>query len=469
MRFNQQFKHFRYFNDLLQQMRKKQRTTANTFYLCGSRKSGKTTAYQNLALAMLLMSDISADAYFVRKQVQDANELFKEFNALIEQTEINRFYINKSSRIIKYDNKEVRIMGLETNTKTDGKSKVKLGLATGRNKDYGVIVFEECYEFNEDQINAFIEAVRGYKYFIIIYASNPWSIKNWYIAECNQTLRFDERTMRSKFQQFKFNPRTRTVNHYTSYMLNDYVSQDEKDQLTRLLRVDPVRARVSVLGMPGIAEGTVYSGYFEKIGDLRNLPQWYNNTDYFVGGIDWAQMRDKAVAQLWAVGFDLKFVAGIDEYVHTNKNLTVKKTAPQMIEEMVSFYIKWARAYGKIRVSGLTVYVDYAAQGIIDYLNLEARKRGCSDWLYFKQCVKYPIAMRIDHFTLAMSMGKMFLNAPAFDNLIKELETCEYDDNGKRMDGGDDSINTKEYALAHVMKGLTREFNDVAFNNEGNY
>ncbi len=446
-------------------MRAKERTSANTFYLAGSRKSGKTTAYQNLALAMLLIKEISADAYFIRKQVQDANELFMEFSELVELTNIDNFYINRTTRIVSYNGKKVRVMGLETTGKTKGnRETTKLGLATARNKDYALVVFEEAFEISRDQMNSLLEAPRGYKYFIFIYASNPWSIKNWYIAECNSIMRFDERKMRKNFQQFQFNKKTRTVNHYTSYMLNSYVSQDERDQLTKLLKIDPVRARVSVLGMPGVAEGTVYSGYYESIRDLRDFPDWYNNTDHFVGGVDWAQTRDKTVAQLWAVGYEYKFVAGIDEYVHTNKNAHIKKTADVMVSEIIDFYQKWANAYGRIKVITLTIYVDYAAQGIIDFLNLEARKRGINDWLYFRNCTKYPIRMRIDHFTLAMKMGKIFLNKQGFQQgLITELETCEYDDKGERQDGDDDSINTSEYALANVMKALTREFNDVAF------
>ncbi len=445
-------------------MRKGNRLPIRTLKLIGSRKSGKTTAYQIFAVYMLLINEIKGDIYLIRNAVQDANELFKEVSELVQELGIVAMETNQTKRLIKYNGKQIRILGLESNQGGKTKvSKAKLGLATGRNKDYAVIVFEEAYEIDETKTYAIEEAVRGYKYFLTIYASNPWTIMNWYIEQANNEQRFDERLLKRDSQQFKFIPKTRTALHYTTFKLNKYVSDDEKDQLHSLLRTDPQRARVSVLGMPGLAQGSVYGGYYEQIRPLRDCSNWYANTDYFVGGIDWGEKRDTTAAQLWAIGYGTTFAAGIDSYSHTNQSNPIQKTNRDMIADILDFYIAWSYKLPKMINQKVIIYVDYAAFGIIEFLNLEAKNRNASHWLAFTGCTKFPISDRIDHFTLAMSMGKIFLEFDNFKELCRELQNSQYDDKGKRLDINDHHINSKEYALANNMYSITTEFNDIAF------
>ncbi len=174
-----QLDHFGYFNDLIVQMRKGERLKVRTLKMIGSRKSGKTTAYQIFAVYMLLINEIRGDIYLIRNAVQDANELFKEVSELVQELGIDAIETNQTKRLIRYNGKQIRILGLESNR--GGKKKVstaKLGLATGRHKDYEVIVFEEAYEIDQTNVHAIEEAVLGYKYFLTIYASNPWTILN---------------------------------------------------------------------------------------------------------------------------------------------------------------------------------------------------------------------------------------------------------------------------------------------------
>ncbi len=457
-----QLKQFQYFNQLLNDMRKQERPRVSKVYLSGTRKSGKTRAYQNFILSALLDPLIKCDAYLVRNQVQDATELFTDTREVSDELEIDQITANKTARTLTYRRNKIRVMGVETNRKSKNKSTKKLGLAGGKNKDYGIIVFEEAYEFTQDDTHALIEAVRGYKHFIIIYATNPWSIMNWYVAYLNQLQPFNEHTLRTTFQQFKYNKEKRYLVHYSSFKTNPFITKDELDQFKELEVLDPQRARISVYGLPGIADGSVYAGYYDAILPVSQKPKWYEETDYFVGGVDWGERRDTTAAQLWSVGYGLKFVAGIDEYTHSNKGNSVQKTNKDMISDILDMYISYADKFQKIRRNGMKIYVDYSATAIIEYLNDEAKRRGADKFLFFVNCVKYPIKQRIDHFCLAMKLRKFFLKFENFKDLTTELQNSQYADNGERMDLNDHSINAKEYALAHIMRLLTRGF-DFAF------
>ncbi len=457
-----QLSQFQYFNELLNDMRQSKRPRVNKLYFSGTRKSGKTRGYQNFIISALIDPLIKCDAYLVRNQVQDATELFTDTREVMDELDIEQIKANKTARTLTYGKNKIRVIGVETNKKQKNKSTKKLGMAGGKNKDYGIIVFEEAYEFKQDDTHALIEAIRGYKYFIIIYATNPWSIMNWYVEYINQLLPFNEHLLRKDYQQFKYDKKNRRLIHYSSFKTNPYITADEIEQFKELEIMDPQRARISVYGLPGIAEGSVYSGYYEAILPLAQNPRWYQETDYFVGGIDWGERRDTTSAQLWAVGFGLKFVAGINEYTHSNKGNVLQKTNKDMCADILDMYIKYSYQYPKLRQQGMKIYVDYSATAIIELLNDEARQRGADKFLHFQACVKYPIKQRIDHFTLAMKLRKFFLVFDNFPALTRELQNSQYGDNGERLDINDHSINAKEYALAFVMRNLTRGF-DFAF------
>lgn len=427
----------------------------NNVYMSGSRKSGKTRAYENFVVSALIIPNLKIDSYLVRNKVKDAQELFLELSNLCRELNIANILINKSTRTIQYQKNTIRVLALETNIKTEGKNTANLGLATGLNKDYTVVVFEEISEITFDKVNAIKEAVRGYKQQLFIYATNPWSILHWYIERLNNIMTYNEHLLTTKHQQFKV--KNKDIIHYTTYILNPFISQGERDQMIELLKYDPVRARVSVLGMPGIAQGAVYAGYFEAIPDIKELGNWLYKTDYFTGGVDWGERRDTTAAQLWAIGFNSSFGLALDEYTHSNKDNPRFKTNREMVSDIIDFYLEWGNKIPKMR-RGTMIQVDYAATAIIELLNAEAQYRGVR-WLTFQDCIKYEISQRIDHLTLAMRLKKIYFNFKYLPNLCRELQTSQYDDNGKRIDKDNDSIDCMEYAVSFIMYNLTRDFN----------
>ncbi len=327
----------------------------NNVYMSGSRKSGKTRAYENFVVSALIIPNLKIDSYLVRNKVKDAQELFLELSNLCRELNIANILINKSTRTIQYQKNTIRVLALETNVKTEGKNTANLGLATGLNKDYTVVVFEEISEITFDKVNAIKEAVRGYKQQLFIYATNPRSILHWYIERLNNLMTYNEHLLTTKHQQFKV--KNKDIIHYTTYILNPFISQGERDQMIELLKYDPVRARVSALGMPGIAQGAVYAGYFEAIPDIKELGNWLYKTDYFTGGIDWGERRDATAAQLWAIGFNSSFGLALDEYTHSNKDNPRFKTNREMVSDIVDFYLEWGNKIPKMR-RGTMIQVD---------------------------------------------------------------------------------------------------------------
>lgn len=266
---------------------------------------------------------------------------------------------------------------------------------------------------------------------------------------------YNENLLTNKHQQFKVN--NKDIIHYTTYILNPFISQGEREQMIELLKYDPVRARVSVLGMPGIAQGSVYAGYFEAIPDIKELGNWLYKTDYFTGGIDWGERRDTTAAQLWAIGFNSSFGLALDEYTHSNKDNPHFKTNREMVSDIIDFYLEWGNKIPKMR-QGTVIQVDYGATAIIELLNEEAKYRGVR-WLTFQDCIKYEISQRIDHLTLAMKLKKIYFNFKYLPNLCRELQTSQYDDHGRRIDKDNHGIDAMEYALSLIMYNLTRDFN----------
>lgn len=433
----------------------KENLNINNVYMSGSRKSGKTRAYENFIISALLVPNLKVDSYLVRNKVKDAQELFLEVSNLCRELKISNIYINKSTRTINYQGNVIRILALETNTKSDGKSTANLGLATGLNKDYTVVVFEEISEITFDKVNAVKEAVRGYKEQLFIYATNPWSILHWYINHLNNIMTYNENLLTTKHQQFTV--KGKDVLHYTTYILNPFISQGEREQMKELLKWDPVRARVSVLGMPGIAEGAVYAGYYEAIPDIKELGNWLYKTDYFTGGIDWGERRDATAAQLWAIGFNCSFALILDAYTHSNKDNPYFKTNRDMVRDIIDFYLSWGNKIPKMR-NGTIIEVDYAATAIIELLNAEAQFRG-AHWLTFVDCIKYEISQRIDRITLAMKLKKIYFNFKYVPDLCRELQTAQYDDHGRRIDKDNHNIDAMEYAIARIMYNLTQNYN----------
>lgn len=157
---------------------------------------------------------------------------------------------------------------------------------------------EESYEIKrEEAIDTVEESLRGVLpaggFYQSIYTFNPWSDKHFLKSRF-----FDEDTRKK-----------RTYAATTTYKDNDHLNADYVADLEDMLRTNPNRARVAVLGEWGVAEGLVFDGLFEQRDfswdEIAGLPKTI--------GLDFGFKHDPTAAEFIAVDQKNRVVYVYDE------------------------------------------------------------------------------------------------------------------------------------------------------------
>jgi len=94
---------------------------------------------------------------------------------------------------------------------------VKKGLAGCSNYTYAIKWFEEASEYLEKDIQAVDQAVRGSKYLISVYTTNPWHLAHWYISYLNKRFPFNRSPLEKHGYQWKYFKEDRELFHYANY------------------------------------------------------------------------------------------------------------------------------------------------------------------------------------------------------------------------------------------------------------
>ncbi len=443
-----------------------------------SRKAMKTFSQfivGQSAIVAAQYSNSSVDIIWLREKVLDAEETFEDILEEHQETNLPAMYMDHSigKRRIKVWKSQIRVLGLSTGRKEVSASSIKLGLKKGRAK-YAIIIFEERSQISEEKRQAVMEGIRGYEHMITIDMSNPWSIFNDFIEECHSIMPFDAEQLRQPpFRQWHDDGEM--IVHYTNWRNNPYLKQWEIDNFLALEVKDPLRAKIASWGLPGIAEGAIYTDYMHKIIDLDALPDdhFAKKPTQIFGGVDWGYINDTATASLWGTDSEYSWVAGYESWDHNNKKSDTHKSNIEMVNEVVDFYIEHNEKY-KLRSKGrngnFIVYVDNANITIAELLNSRAQQQGVDDWLFFTGSYKPEIKKRIDYTTAAMALDLFYMSKTKMKELWKEMEQSQWTEitskkqQPERMDLNDHHINGMEYAIYNVIyhihenyKGLLME------------
>ena len=458
----QPLNNFGYINTLLARAMSREPLKVKRVNENGSRKSGKTESWLWASNVLLFQNKIEVDVFWVRKQMKDANELYSKIENLMEGYNINlRTHSNRTKRRAKYNKNQLRVLGLDDGRVREGKSTANLGLERAINKDLVVVVFEERNQISNDEVQAVMEAIGGYRQILEVHISNPWLIHNEFISYNNLNFPYREETMKTKYDQYKYNEAQQEIWHYSTHWLNPFLSRDERIRLWDLEHIDPRRSRVSNWGLPGSAEGTIYGGYIERVKEPMN-----HQPDYFVAGIDWGKTKDDTVCIFGGIGHNSSWVAAYDMYRHNNKESAKFKSSNEMVKDIIDFLERMGKKYPRVKGQGLNIYVEYMVPGIIAMLNNQSRERGLT-WLSFSDCLKHSINRRVDEITLAMGLGRVFISREKCSMLIQEFEASVWDerktgtDQPKRLDKNDHSINAFEYMVAYVSNDLIEGYESV--------
>ncbi|GBG94637.1 phage terminase large subunit [Ligilactobacillus salitolerans] len=195
---------------------------------------------------------------------------------------------------------------------------------------------EECYELkDEPALDTVEESMRGILpaggFYQSVFTFNPWSDKHFLKHRF-----FDEKTRKA-----------RTYSATTTYKDNSHLNADYVEDLEDMLKSNPNRARVAVLGEWGVAEGLVFEGLFEQrdfgMEEIANLPK--------VIGLDFGFKHDPTAAEFMAIDQKKRIVYVYDEIYQQG-----------MLTQQI------AQALAQHKAFGLPIIADSAEQRLITEL-----------------------------------------------------------------------------------------------------
>lgn len=259
--------------------------------------------------------------------------------------------------------------------------------------------------------------------------------------------------------------------HISTYKINEFRDYEIYDiAMLKLRETAPEIYKVEALGMWGNATEQTYPEFNNSLIMNRQI---LNNMQYscYAIGIDTglsngegkikygdnAQIRSATTMQLVAITKDYSKVCCLQEYFHSNEACIVKKTEPQIMEEIIDELLNWQEMYqhADIMQGVACVFVDCADIGFRQGLDLMARKKGLFN-VKFLPSTKIKIQTRVDFIRLIMAWGE-FLISDACPNLAREFRNCRRGDKGEvRSDINDHCINANEYGWQPIINKLKR-------------
>ena len=260
--------------------------------------------------------------------------------------------------------------------------------------------------------------------------------------------------------------------HTSTYKINEFRDKETYDVSMEQLRLLAWEIyKVEALGCWGLTTGATYPEFNDS---LILPPNQVNNIAYscYSIGIDTGlsngegivkhgkdvRVRSATTMQLVGLTADFGKLICVDEYFHTNDNLQVPKTEPQIMNEIVDTIIKWKEMYKghpQLMKGMIPVYVDCADIGFRQGLELVAKSKGLFN-ITFMASTKIRIQTRVDFIRLIMAWGE-FLISSNCHNLIREIRNSRKGEKGEpREDFDDHCINANEYAWQPVINRLKR-------------
>ena len=229
--------------------------------------------------------------------------------------------------------------------------------------------------------------------------------------------------------------------------------------------------KVEALGMWGNATESTYPEFTDAL--IRSR-QEINNMDYscYALGIDTGlsngegkvkygkdvRIRSATTMQMVGVTSDFGKLCCINEFFYSNENELVKKTEPQLMEDIINTIIEWKKLYQyhpTLMKGVIPVYVDCADIGFRQGLDLMAKQKGLFN-VTFMASTKIRIQTRVDFIRVLMAWGD-YLVSEACTNLAREIKNSRKGEKGEvREDFDDHAINSNEYAWQPLVKRLRR-------------
>nr|AHM25009.1 hypothetical protein [Rhizophagus sp. DAOM 213198] len=194
---------FGFYLNLLKEMRAQKAPSYEIIHSAGGRACGKTYCF-TLFVALLFYYRIPAIVYAFRKPTNlVVDSVWKEILDRLEDAKITGYRVKKVGFKIDSTTTSVFCMGLYN---PSGENVVKKGIASSSRYTYAIKWFEEANEYEEKDIQAIDQAIRGAKYLIKVYTTNPWALHNWYISYLDKKFPFSKAKLLKDGYQWKYFP-----------------------------------------------------------------------------------------------------------------------------------------------------------------------------------------------------------------------------------------------------------------------
>lgn len=268
--------------------------------------------------------------------------------------------------------------------------------------------------------------------------------------------------------------------HKSTFRINEFRTEEYDRSMNMLRDIAPLIYMVEGLGMWGHTSESTYPEFSDKLLiERKDLAKFdFHST---IIGIDTglsdgqgkvkmgdpnkkpnARKRSAMTMQLTGLTSDYTTLVGINEFFHSNENVLVKKTEPELMVEMVAKIIEWRdktyKSHPSILKDKILCYVDSADIGFRQSIELEAKKQGLTQRdILFLPSTKNRIQTRVDFERLLMGWGELLLVKDDAPNLVREFKASRKGDDGRaREDFDDHAINAHEYSWIPIMPKIRR-------------
>lgn len=437
-------------------------------FLDGGRKYGKTYRICDFGAKAVLINPKNVDIYLMRWLKHDTNELNDELLDALERV-LNRDLTNeeqnKTRKIYNINGNTIRVLGLHTPSQ---RKKIKLtGLKRAKNKKYCLIVFEEAYEFTEQEIQQIKEAIGGYKNYLLIYITNPNSLAIPFIKKREQEFPHNEKELKAngyQFKQEKVKEKKYKIWFYGNWRINPYLEEADIELILDTWKSDPARARVVDLGLPGIEQNGIYAFEIPKIIKMPLNQILQLSLKSITAGIDWGDGNTPEASAttccIVGIGYNNETYI-LDTYKHQNY-YDGYKSPQERVADIIELIYQFSKLKPEITYQPFNVYLDTGLHAEKEFLELGKEYRGL-EWLNFNFATKYQERTRINIRKYKINT-KRYIVADHITNIIEELSLQTWDETKrdkqnlpKQKDEHNHLTDAEDYALSVEMYEITQE------------
>lgn len=460
-------------------------TNCHCRYRCykGARNTKKSYVIIGLEVLMKIITDPRRNVLILRNTLKSQRfSTFSTIVKLINQPDIDNpelslsqyFEIREYNYTIKYKptGQLIIFSGMDDSQKIQG-IRTPVGFLTD-------VYIEEAFEIEDYEAWRKVDgSIRGVLpeglFFQITFCFNAWSKEHWlyehfFKGNLEDDPEYLETHMYADFldENYVGDFGQGLYLHISTFRINEFRDRNWDISMAKLKEVAPEIYKVEALGCWGNASEQTYPEFSD---DLIITPQAANSMPYvqYGIGIDTGLSngegkvipnRCKSATTMQFVGLtaDYNKLVSIDEYFYSNEKQTVKKTEPELMEDIVNTLIEWKKKYQNhpVLMKGtIPVYVDCADIGFRQGLELVASKKGLFN-VRFLPSTKIPIRTRVDLVRLLMAWSE-FLISSNCKNLIREIKNSRKGEGTQvREDFDDHAINSNEYGWQPLAQRLKR-------------